>query len=465
MSEVEPSLILRLGSHSEKVYFNQLQRFFDGYIIAGNLVESTPAACASLVLKYSGRKYKSKYYLDPMTYAFGSYTDSTTNNRRTDLDWIKSAQKSGRNFKKSYLALGNQLGEPFAHAVSNAKRTDCALNPNTFSNKDDITTVCDNISKYQLKRIRQIFQNDSEIAEYADMIPGPACIFAPYFYNEPNDQDEWYKLNIQLMTHTVKLGLDSPVHGVLILNKEDLINHDLLDRIIQDIPKTGVNGIWLWFSSLNESYTTTYDINEIENNDLYIKLNALKKLIIALSKNVEVFNMHGGIFSLALSKFGLKGVSHGVGYGEQKDVVPVVGQGIPVVRYYMPKILHRLGVPDLERSFTSLNISTPQEFFNEVCDCAICKGIIINNINQFNLFGEMQDLKPGKTRSAQTPAAAKRCRYHFLLNRLSERDWIRSSTKDEIASFFKASYKKWGSQPSVLRFCKHLPIWERLLAE
>ena len=93
--------------------------------------------------------------------------------------------------------------------------------------------------------------------------------------------------------------------------------------------------------------------------------------------------MHGGYFSLALCKYGLTGISHGVGYGEQKDVVPVIGQATPTVRYYLPDVHKRFGVPDIQRGFDALDIRTPLDFHRKVCGCVICKGVVSSHCASF----------------------------------------------------------------------------------
>jgi len=173
--------------------------------------------------------------------------------------------------------------------------------------------------------------------------------------------------------------------------------------------------------------------------------------------------MHGGFFSLALSKYGMSGISHGVGYGEQKDVVPVIGQAIPMVRFYVPELHRRLGVPDIEHCFRALRIKDPDDFYEQICDCTICRGVVSNNVSQFRLFGEMQPPKPGKMRGTQTPAAAKRCRFHFLLTRIRERDWVGKASHSEIVESLREASSKWSEQPTVRRYCAHLEAWESAL--
>jgi hypothetical protein len=144
----------------------------------------------------------------------------------------------------------------------------------------------------------------------------------------------------------------------------------------------------------------------------------------------------------------LSGIAHGVGYGEQKDVVPVIGQSTPTVRYYLPPLHARFGVPDIERCFTTVGVNTPAEFFARICDCVICKGVIGSSLSNFREFGERHLSNPKSKRPAQTPAAAKRCRFHFLLNRLRERDWIAGKTDAEVLNQLRINAAVW--RPTVL---------------
>ena len=173
--------------------------------------------------------------------------------------------------------------------------------------------------------------------------------------------------------------------------------------------------------------------------------------------------MHGGFLSLALSKYGMRGVSHGVGYGEQKDVVPVIGQSTPTVRYYLPAMARRLGVPQVERAFDALGIKTPDDFHKKVCGCAVCKGVVSNSLDEFSAFGDTQFSRPSSKRQAQTPAAAKRCRFHFLLSRIQEREDVRNMTPQQLALRLTETAETWGTQPSLARESNHLEKWVKIL--
>src|SRR6266496_3271506 len=141
MPAVDPRVILRLGSHAEKEYIEKSVRRLDGVIVGANLMEATPGATASLIVSIAGRG--KAVYIDPMTYAFGRYVDPVTGRRRDDLDWIKSEQKAkktrrgGRQFKRSYKALGLRLGGLFEEALTREK----AISPADFGDRKRLRAV------------------------------------------------------------------------------------------------------------------------------------------------------------------------------------------------------------------------------------------------------------------------------------------------------------------------------------
>jgi len=454
MPSVEPRVITRLGSHAEKEYVEKTGRLLDGLIIGANLVESTPGATGSLIVKLGGDTTSLRYYVDPMTYAFGLYVDPDTGRLRSDLDWIKSEQKVSRkskqvirNYKKSYRALAEQYGPPFDTALGRGMAV-------TWEDlKDDAKAVaaCSSVVNYQLQRIKDEFSADPEFAAYAAYVPKPASVFAPYFYIDPRNAAHWEPLVLRLARMTVELKLGVPVHAVICVDESFLADDGFVKRLIEGLPGTGVDGVWLWFSKLKEDEAPEK------------KLRNLRAIAEALSEKMEVYNMHGGFFSLALCKFGLSGISHGVGYGEQKDVVPVIGQSTPTVRYYLPAAYKRFGVPEIERAFAGLGIRTVADFQREVCSCVVCQGIVSTDLAAFQSFGELRLSTPKSKRLAQTPAAAKRCRYHFLLNRIRERDWLKKASVTDIRKAMQAALPTWGVQPSIQDQIHHLRVWAAVL--
>src|SRR6266849_4626558 len=314
-------LIIRMGSHAEKDYLEKTIRFLDGVIIGANLLEAAPGATASSMVKFGGEKLLTPLYIDPMTYAFGLYVDPTTGRNRTDLEWIKSDQKKQgkmiRAFKRSYKALATKLGPPFEDALARGR----AVSPKDFVDQSKTTKTCESVINYQLTRISSEFAKDPEFEEYSQHVPKPAAVFAPYFYIVPQSSKEWTDTNLRLARTTAALDSSVSVHVVICADVSFLMDRNFLDDLRRDLPRTGAKAVWLWFSKFYEDSATSN------------QLKSYRSLIEDLSKNLEVYSMHGGYLSLAFCNFGLTGVSHGVGYGEQKDFVPVIGQSTPTVRY------------------------------------------------------------------------------------------------------------------------------------
>jgi hypothetical protein len=452
MANKEPRVILRLGSHAEKDYVEKTLRFLHGLIVGANLIESTPGATASMLVRLCGKTTGSPYFLDPMTYAFGCYFDKELGALRDDMDWIKSDQvkkkKSVRTFKRSYVALADRLGGVFSQALSRGK----AILPSDLADATVRRKTCESVLEYQSSRIAAEFMSDPEYASFASDVPPPQFLFAPYFYIEPSAPNEWLSVNLALAGASAGLKTPIPVHAVICVDQSFLENQGFIDEIVSALPKTGVSGVWFWISRFREDGANA------------AKLRGYRRLVEALTDQMAVYAMHGGYLSLVLSKLGLSGTSHAIGYGEQKDVVPVIGQSTPTVRYYLRAIRKRLSVLQIERCFDALGIAAPSDFEAQVCDCVVCKGILAGGLSQFASFGDMRLSTPQSKRMAQTPAAAKRCRFHFILNRVKEMNSLRSSSLQGVIADLRASHAKWSAQPALQAECDHLLKWSEALA-
>ena len=207
-----------MGSHSEKEYIEKTLKQFDGVMVGANLLQISPGATASLLLKLhkdTGRPY----FVDPMTHAFGAYFDPATGKVRFDLDWIKSNQKvrggkkgqTVRKFKGSYQKLADSFGPPFSSALRDGK----AVSYSDFSTERVVDDACNSVMAFQAKRLRQVFIDDPETAAFADDLPGPAALFAPYFYIERSHSKQWVELNHRLALSSTGQREDIPVHIVV----------------------------------------------------------------------------------------------------------------------------------------------------------------------------------------------------------------------------------------------------------
>jgi hypothetical protein len=430
-------LIIRMGSHAEKEYILKLNKKFDGIIIGANVVEATAGATASLL----GQKLKLPYYIDPMTYVFGC-----------NLDGIRSEQKRNKkivlDYKRSYKSLAQELGSLFVSVLE--RGVSISLQDISQSNME---TICKDVIKYQLSRIRQEFMKDEAYKSYANLIPDVAGVFAPYFYISSDSSKDWNAF-VAFSKLSVDIKPSVSVYSVLCTDIKFLVNDNLIEKAIKEIPETGIKGVWLWFSKFDE-----WDINED-----YLK--GLKKLVEGLSRNgLEIYNRHGGYFSLILNKVGMTGISHGVGYGEKKDVLQIEGPpNAPVVNYYLQDIHKRCGVPDIEYCFNAMNVKSPLDFYEKICDCVICKGVVESSILDFKKFGEDHYATSESKRPTQTAAAAKRCRFHFLINRIKEKEFIAANDLQTIVGQLNVAQEKWNGQITIAKHKVHLERWIKAMS-
>lgn len=439
MSITPPKIVLRYGAHAEKEYFLKLAGQYDGIMFGANLLEISPTATASLLAVLRKNDPALKFYLDPMIYCFGAYIDPNTGNKRTDLDALKSTRTDRRTkqrftaVKDSYASLAEALGPRFASSVSDGKSC-TAIEPTAIpANERD--EFCKRVIEYQLQRIDQLIAaeiaDDAVLKQEFEGIGTPSAVFAPYFFVHELWADDGLPAAMDLATRSVNLNPAAPVHAIVCASSSILGDSGRIDYLIDQLPKTKVAGVWLWFDGFDELNATLDE------------LRSFRRIVNGIGDKMEVYNLHGGYFSMLLAHDGLTGISHGVGYGERKGIAQVIGAAAPTVRYYLPPIRKRVGVPDIQRCFPDVEVTTPADFFKKVCACAICKGVIGSDLERFAAFGHMHRASAESSRGTQTPAAAKMCRFHFLLNRLRECDVVAALDANERAAHIMDWSRPW----------------------
>ena len=438
---------LRLGSHSEKQYVIKTFKLFHGVLVGANLLESTPGATVSFALNVIGQKRA--FAIDPMTYTFGM-----------DLDYIKSEtidrSAKGRkttkfSLKKSFIKLAEEFGNP----VSDAVEKDRPVKPSDFD-ADMTEAFCESIYDYQTTRMKTYFDADVQLQEFSDQCPDPTFVFAPYFYIPCREAGwkEWRELNLRLAKCFAELDGDVEKHGVICIDQKILDDSTRWLRICEAFVDTGLSAFWLWLSPLNEEKISESRLTTLaEGIDVFEKAGC------------RVYNMHGGYLSALFSKRGMTGFSHGVGYGESKDVVPVIGVIVPVVNYHYPPLHVRVGIAEIERALSDLGISDADDFHDKVCDCTVCKGVIAGDLKNLRQFGELI-LKVGNLKKSQTPDSAKKCRLHFILARRKEIDHVSELTAEELKQELKETAAEYAALPGYLTLqakYRHLNVWAKIL--
>ena len=462
MSSDVPKIVLRIGSHAEKEYFEKLAKSLDAVMFGGNLLEITPAATSSLLFLLRTRRSGKPvpFYLDPITYCFGPYLDPQTGRIRSDMDSLKSERliKRGekariRLVKDSYGNLAAALGDEFARAVGDGVR--CRAVEVASLSEDSRTQMCIDVLDYQWNRVASFLAEDELMAEFVEEAR-PAALFAPYFFVSPSWADSGLTFAIDLAAKASARETRAPVHAVFCGSAELLESSEYVQRLVDGYRSTGAEGFWLWFDGFDEFVASA------------TKLANFRLLVSGLAEVGEVYNLHGGFFSLLLAKDGLTGISHGVGYGERKPVAQVIGAAAPTVRYYLPPIRMRIGVPELQRSLQLLGITETKDYFSRVCDCQICRGILSRGIEQVSAFGEQHRASAAASRDSQTPAAAKMCRYHFLLNRLREPSLVAKIDKDQRSKYLLEASNDWRAclplRPYLGNSESYIDRWARVLS-
>lgn len=444
MNSKSPIIVMRLGTHAEKDYVLRTHRNLGGLMVGANLLEGTPGATTSLLIKHNDIGY----YIDPMTHAFGPYYDRNDDIVRRDLDWIKSEQLRQkipvREIKRSYLRLAERYGGSFQASIDKK----ISIEPVGLSH-DSCLEIAKSVVGYQISRLALEFQQDPLLQTLADSVPLPKLAFAPYFYVEPRQFRDIFATNLALIEASKEVNTEE-IGAIFCFDHTVLKESSEVDYIISGISKVGIKKVWLWFSRFDEHVA---DVGQLSN---------YTRVVRQLAENgKDVYSLHGGYYSLCLSFVGLKGISHGVGYGEQKDVMPVIGQSIPTVRYYVPPVHKKMGLAELQRCMASLHIDTSKLFKEAICDCAICSGVIQDDVRNLKDYFDQRLASVTSKRPAQTPEAAKKSRYHYLFSRFKEVKILGQSSYRDILKELECAEKSWGKQPAV--DLGHLSRWLTVL--
>ena len=127
------------------------------------------------------------------------------------------------------------------------------------------------------------------------------------------------------------------------------------------------------------------------------------------------------------------------------------------------RALHsKFSIPKIERIFTDIGVNNANDFFEKICNCAICKGVIKNDLKNFEAFGEMQYSSKDSKRASQVPAAAKRARYHYLLARLKEKENIESKELTKLLEELDEA-QKISQLPVFGREAEYIKKWKEAL--
>lgn len=426
-----PQYLLRMGSHAERFYFEWARDLFDALILNANLVEGTPAACLSLVEALTDKPY----VIDPVSHAFAlppTYLQSTKANKRTGEITVST--------KRTFSRLGTRYGEPFAGAVGRR-----AIVPEDMDDATVRRRAVENVLVYQRDRLEEARPESGPLRVSTEPIR-PAVLVAPYFFVDY--PETWLSTNLAMMNDAVALEMGLPIYAVLAIDRSFLQERDRLVELAKGYCKTKVDGFFIWVSDLPEA---TIGRQELRN------LIGLVEILCADAR--PIYNLYGGYLSVLLSAFGMAGLSHGVCYGEHRNILPVLGGGVPPARYYLPPLHQAFVFPDAQSILR--NLST-EEYYHTICNCPVCQSVIGNDFQgNFQQFGETELKgfdKRGHLRFAQTANSVRICRGHYLVARFLELQRARTDSISDLVSQLRNAGELYRN-PSGLPATGYLRVW------
>lgn len=413
--------LVLFGTFNESRYF--LGDYRDSFDLIGfnaNIIAYAPEGMAAFISQLK----KKSYFVDPQTHAFQQPLKTVMTQR--DGEWV---------LKKSIQKLSEHYGSSLK---DNAGKTPIVAG--SFSD-DIINVICSNVLSFEFDIIQNASQklDVKDFLKFSEVELRPEFLVPPYFCLEPDNLEHELEDNIKFINESKKI-MDSqvfsppkPLFAEIVLSREVLFDPQKLEKVLEQYGGCGSDGFLIWID----------DFSEVSVSET--ALMKYKGFLANLGKsNKPIIAMHGSYFSIALAGEAhkcLAGVGHGIEYGEHRPVVPV-GGGVPLAKFYFPKFHQRVDYdPDAENILVHMHwLSDRETYFDEVCDCEMCKRIIKADVaSGFHQYGETKiSEKDGK--AYPTAQAMDKSRRHYLKIKTREYDFCRSSPiSDIIADLEKSS--------------------------
>jgi len=396
--------IVRYGTVADQKFLvNQFRKTYDQLVLNANIISHMPSAIAALMTQ----KLKNKpYFIDPLTHAF-----------QHDISFLKSPKKD--EIKSSIKKLLKDYGNP---AYDKIIKKSSSLVPADFKNVPISRKFCESVINFQLEKIPKEVEK-SDTAKYFKFLElegkgtipqfKPSFVIAPYFFLEKESFPEWLGVNIKLARFSEKIAKKKniPLGVEIVLSRDLLVNKEVVGKILSEYGSLTCPSLFLiWIDNFSEQ---SADAEE---------LSAYIELVNKLGRKSQVINLFGSFYSIALAKLkitpSVKGIAHGLGYGENRQVIPV-GGGIPIAKYYFPRLHNRLQFRYALRAVRAFKgIKSKETFQRVICDCKICQKIIQNSpeddFKQFNVTF----IKNG--REYPTTETKDICTAHYLFSKQKE---------------------------------------------
>lgn len=462
MSEIKH--ILRYGTNADQKYFDgDFESCYNTVAINANMIASSPNTLALFV----GKKTINKpFFIDPISHLFQhsqSYISGASGGIKRSIDNLISSYvkdiiedeldtQEKYDFVKSIIKSDNITDE----FITDFTRNILSYQENLVSNGNK--SIADYTKYVDFAKEEDPSQKDLQIHQK------PEFLVAPYFYI---DEESWLEKNILFLEKAKSLASDDQkVFAQIVISKrvfdKGLLNtNDLLDKIIEKYKNSSADGFLLWVD------------DHSEHEEISESLQKYKGIIEGLySDEKPVYSLYGGFFSICLSNKELKalsGVSHGMEYGESREVVPV-GGGIPVAKYYFYPLHKRMNLKDMVDVIRQLKIETKEQFFEKICDCPMCKEVIKSDVlNDFQEgYGKSKPstFQRGETlvtMSFSTTETKARSLKHYLYSKKREFAEVENKTINDIVDRLNKDYEKYKNIVDINN-CQQLEEWAQALS-
>ena len=392
---------MMFGTFAEQRHFEYPQKgTYQGVVINANMAAHAPAGLAAFLLEKTAT---SRYIVDPLTHAF-----------QHDPDFI--CNSSGEP-KSAIRSLSEYYDGPIAKHIG--KRP---VHPKHFVDNEVLKEFTAKCVDFQLNHLKG-YMEKNDAAKYLEdgECSPPYAVVSPYFYLTETSYKGWLPVMTRAAESALKHVDDgTKVFASIVVSQGVLVSDAARDAIGDAFKDLAIDGYTVWVDNLDEQ-----NASSVELNSLLALANMLRG-----EEGREVINLHGGYFSiLSAGSIGngryFTGVTHGPEFGEFRSVVPV-GGGIPIARYYIPRLHSRVRYRDAQRMFNSMEwLNDADVFHDNVCNCAECRSVISGDIENFTLFGE-GNVKSVKRRHGivriefPTGDTKLRCLRHYLQRKALE---------------------------------------------
>ncbi len=395
----------------QKYLLDEFAETYDQLVVNANMVAHMPSAMS----QFLSQQLKKPFLIDPQTHAFQHEIDSL----------LSDSEKSAGLLKRSWKRLVEKYGLPLASMIDSEEPR--SILPDDLADQELLAGFCKRVLFFQRDEItRQIEEGqDADYLQFLAEETGannckapPAMLIAPYFFIGGPLQEDWLELNRRCIDASRRIvdteAPNIPMAAQVVVSKELLSDNTLRDQIAKTFLAGKPDVVLLWIDGFSEQAASSAQLKQFV------------EFIVKLSQhNTPVINLYGGFFSVAAARVGrlndkLKGVCHGLEYGESRFVNPVAG-GVPVARFYSNHLHHRLPGRVAYTEIRALEgFRDVQRYHEIICNCRECKEVIRETPQQdFSAYiasVSKSIIRQGRRVAMEFPTAeaADHCTRHYM---------------------------------------------------